>query len=105
MDRQRKNLAEFSRIYLRSFDRAPIGTEIVNEDDEENHVAARVALGMRISKLVLRPRDRRAGDETAFGRVFCSKRRTSSSSYYPQTVGVPSRGRLVQPVPPSREEK
>jgi hypothetical protein len=40
-------LAEFSRIYLRSLDRAPMGTEVVNEDDDEDHVAVRMALGMR----------------------------------------------------------
>ena len=56
MDQQRKTLSEFTKIYLRSLGRQPIGTETLDED--EDHFPACVALGMKRAKLVLEPRER-----------------------------------------------
>jgi hypothetical protein len=56
VDRPRKTLAEFSRVYLRSLECPAIVPKIRGEDDDD-HFAAHVAEGMKRAKLVLVPRD------------------------------------------------
>lgn len=55
MNRPRNTLAEFTRIYLRSLDRPPLISEDVNEN--EDHFAAHVALGLKRAGLVQELRD------------------------------------------------
>jgi hypothetical protein len=55
VDRPRKTLAEFSRVYLRSLECPAIVPEIRGEHDGD-HFAAHVAEGMKRAKLVLVPR-------------------------------------------------
>jgi hypothetical protein len=56
VDRPRKTLAEFSRVYLLSRECPAIVTEIRCEDDGD-HFAVHVAQGMKRAKLLLEPPD------------------------------------------------
>jgi hypothetical protein len=58
VDRERKTLAEFSRIYLRSLETPAIVETALDEDNGERGFAACVVLGMKRAKLVPEPRNR-----------------------------------------------
>jgi hypothetical protein len=57
MDRPRKTLAEYTRIYLRSLECPAMVAETPRGEDDRNHFAAHVAEGMKRAQLVLVPRD------------------------------------------------